>query len=139
MAKLPNLRRILRQDVGDAPDYIYTMIDVINRFNEDVYSALNKRLTIEDNFSGNLITFTVNTLSTYPTDFTPFNYNTNINKKANGVIVVKAINSSTNNFTSIKNPVFVEWTDNLANGNLTIQYVSGLQPSTSYTITILVI
>ena len=47
MASLPPIRRISKEDLQEAPDWVEKLIYPINLFFDSVYRALNGRLTFE--------------------------------------------------------------------------------------------
>jgi hypothetical protein len=62
MAKLPTIKRIIKEDFPDQP-WIGKLLQPLNTFMESVVSALNKNLNM-DNLRGNWITFTLNSSAT---------------------------------------------------------------------------
>lgn len=49
--KLPAQRKILREDLKGAPEYVNGIIDPVNSFMESTYQALNKNLTLNENIA----------------------------------------------------------------------------------------
>lgn len=66
--KLPTIKRILREDVKEAPSWVNGLIDPLNTFMETVYQALNRNLTLSENLATFTTELTYKTVSTYPTD-----------------------------------------------------------------------
>lgn len=50
MAALPDVKRISREDIPGAPDWIDRLLEPLNRFLDTVYGALNRGLTFRENF-----------------------------------------------------------------------------------------
>lgn len=55
MAKLPIQRRIMREDLKDAPSWIERLIGFINPFFEDIYYAMNKQITFRENIDCDIL------------------------------------------------------------------------------------
>lgn len=137
MASLPTIKRVLRTDLGrDIPLWVDSLLSPINQFMEEIYSAMNKNLTIPENVLGQIITINFKTGANYATnkEFTELNFRNSLNKKMS-ILTVGQI-------TKIGDPskkhesVFVSWYDN-NDGTVTIRYVSGLEDSSEYNLTIL--
>lgn len=56
MAKLPQFKRIVREDFKDQP-WIEKLLQPLNRFMESVVSALNKQLTFKENMAAQVHEF----------------------------------------------------------------------------------
>ncbi len=65
MAKLPEQRRILKEDLQDAPSWIDKLISPINSFFEDLYFALNKNITFRENIAAQIREIDFETSSDY--------------------------------------------------------------------------
>lgn len=50
MATLPDVKRISREDIPGAPDWIDRLLEPLNRFLDTVYGGLNRGLTFRENF-----------------------------------------------------------------------------------------
>jgi hypothetical protein len=70
MAKLPNIQRILREDIPDAPAWIDKVITPVNNAFEALYSALAGNVTLADNLTVQVKTLTINTTADYGTGST---------------------------------------------------------------------
>ena len=134
MAKLPSLKKILREDIKEAPAWIDKLIYVLNKFMEEVYGALNKNITFTENIASDIRSISFLTKSTYPIF--------DIQKIANplstipmGVILLKAQNVSDNQ--SIKSPLGIDWDFN--EGNVRILHISGLEASMKYKLSFLIL
>lgn len=136
MAELPTIKRVLRQDLGrDVPSWVDSLLSPLNQFMEEIYSALNKSLTIPENVQGQKITLNFKTLSNYTTkNFTEIVFRNNLGKRMNLILVgnIVKVNDPSHKFDS----VFVSWYDN-GDGTVTIRYISGLENSSEYNITLL--
>lgn len=141
MAKF-DFRRFVREDYPDAPDWISSFFVPLNVAMEQIKSALSGGLTIQDNLRQTVATFELTTPATYTPDASPPAGWTNVNFTlptrftAQGVMVVNAYKSA-----STYDPVTassVTWRQ-LSIDQITIFYIGGLEPSTKYTVSVLVI
>ena len=131
--KLPSTRRILREDLKGAEDWVNGLIDPINSFMESVYLALNKNITFQENILSNIKEVTFRTTSAYPTMET-LSFQSNLKSKAIGVIVISAYEKET--YTPADGPVYPAWVEQ--NGSIVISKISGLLASKVYEIRFLV-
>jgi len=126
MAKLPPINRIVKEDFQDEP-WAEKLLWPINRFMESVSSALNKNLTLQDNLQGQVkqLNFTTQAVvaDTFPLFFTPTTPNratdlwiTSLRRVDNLVITDAAT---------------ADW-GIASDGQISINYISGLVASTSY-------
>jgi hypothetical protein len=128
MAKLPQLKRILKQDFS-ADDH--SMIDklgsVINPFMEEVVSSFNKQLNL-DNMSWELKSFKI----ACDANGLPINevqFKTSLSAKIKGMLVISA-NNQTNSNTYPASAPFISFT---TNGQVIIvKHITGLQANNDY-------
>ena len=137
MAKLPVQKRLRREDLPDAPGWMDVVIDVINSFLESLYFALNKQITFTDNIACQIKQLSFLTNSTYSggilAGFTKIQFNHNLKTKPIGVEILQIL---PNSGTPIIKPVCLSWSQE--NGNVYINYITGLENSTTYNLVILV-
>lgn len=137
MALLPTVKRITREEIKDAPDWIQRLLVPINTFFDAIYNALAHNLTFSENFLSQEKVLMFRTKSTYYAgDFDQISFPKSIGKKVSGVFLMQ-IKKEASYYTPILNGVFVDWTE--INGNVVIGYVTGLEALTSYTLRVLVI
>lgn len=122
MAKLPPLSRLTTEEFGDQASWIERLLSPINMFFERVVSALNKNLTIGDNFAGAIKTVELN--GTWP-----LNVAWELPIRPMTVIVGQVYRSDNTSFT-LTDAVQVQWTFNQA-GQLQISGVTGITPSST--------
>ena len=134
MSKLPSIKKILKEDIKDSPAWMDPVLYVINRFMEEVYGALNKDITFQDNIAASIKTITFTTKSTYPVFEVQKIANPNKTSPI-GVVLLKAANQSNNQI--IGNAIGVDW--DFLEGNIRILNVSGLLPNIKYQLSFLVI
>lgn len=60
MAKLPPIKRIHFNELVEAPPWLQTILVTLNSFMQNVYEALDKDLTLEENFRGGFVDITWN-------------------------------------------------------------------------------
>lgn len=92
MAKPPELRKIYREDVKDAPDWIEIFIVTLNQFFESVKNALDKNLNFRDNFDGQIKEFSI-TAGSSPTS-NKYKINLNMKRKPDGLIILNVVEKS---------------------------------------------
>lgn len=139
MAKLPVLKRILREDLKDAPDWIERLLYPINTFFDAVFQALKKNITFDDNIACQLRDVSFRTSSAYDgtaANFDTFTFVKTIKTKAKGVIILD-IKQVEDNYTPIEAAVSLEWIE--FEDEIEVHLVSGLTASKSYTAKLLVI
>lgn len=126
--KLPPQPRIRKEDIPNAPGWINKVLIPLNRFFENVYLVLNKRLTFTDNFTAEVKTITIRP------DEIPYEFKTDVsNPKC--VIVGKAVQDS-GFHVDITSPVFVDW--RLDKDLIVIENISNLTTGKIYNITLLI-
>ena len=135
MASLPTIKRVQRTDLGsNIPEWVDSLLSPINQFMEEIYSAFNRNLTIPENVAGQIIDINIKTLSNYSNDkaFTEIKFLTKLKTRMRVLIVGQCIKSG--DPSKKHDPVFVSWYDN-NDGTITIRYISGLEDSSEYNIT----
>lgn len=145
---LPPIRRILAEDFPQTvqvnnnecstswfqrPQYI------LNNFMYYIYNLLNGGLTFGNNIAAQIEVLSVTTGSTYNTGvFTPIKFTKTLTAKAQGLIIVQITNETNANYTVITTAVgALDWQD-LGNGSIQINFISGLANSSTYNVTFLV-
>jgi len=142
MAKLPNQKRVLREDLKDAPSWIDRLITPLNSFMESVYYALNKNITFNENIASQIKEIEFTTLSTYSTaspkidGFQVIQFPHSLKNKPFGV-TIQQITEKSGTYNPITSPVCIDWYDN--NGVININYITGLEDSKTYIIRLLVL
>lgn len=133
MAKLPPLKKILREDVKDAPAWIGSIIDPFNSLAEFLYQSLNRNLTYSENVACFVKELTYKTTSTYPVEAN-VEFTNELKVKATGVQVLQAVERL--NYTPAPGPVYVPWVEDT--GKIVVSSITGLQASKTYTIRLLI-
>ena len=141
MAGLPPIRRITKEDLRDAPDWVNFLLYPLNSFMESVYSALDANLTLGDNIAGcGSCTLSFKTRSDYSTALVKKDgwelqtLSNPIRYKPTNVVIGNIIEKE--GFSVITEPVNVFW--DYLNGSIRVKYITGLQDSTKYEISLLI-
>lgn len=132
--KLPTQKKILREDLKEAPGWIGGIIDPINNFMESVYQALNKNITFTENISSFIKEIIYKTPSTYPV-MENVEFVNSLKTKAVGVFLMQAVEKTS--YVPATGPVYVPWVED--NGTIIISPIQGLQANMTYVIKLLVI
>lgn len=140
MAKLPSVKRLVREDIPNAPEWIDTLIDPLNTFMEEVYYALDRDLTLNENIIGGVSTIQFKTRSDYTTAVDPLD-GWEIQKLFDPISVKPefvGIGQITDRdeFTIITAPVSLSW--DWLDGEVRIKYIAGLTDSKRYEIKLLI-
>jgi hypothetical protein len=133
MSKLPTQKKILREDLKDAPNWVNPLIDTINNFMELVYGALNGNITYSENISCFTREITYRTTSSYPVEEN-IEFTNTLKTKTTGVQVLQAFERQT--YAPAPGPVYVPWVEN--NGSIVVSSITGLAANKTYTIRLLV-
>lgn len=133
--KLPSYKRIITNDYDDEyHDLVETLGGSINDAFNQVFFALNKRLTIGDNFQGTVRSVDVTVdANGIPTSSTRFNLDTTA-LSVQGLNVIRAENQTNTAIYPTSQP-FVSFTQ--VNDSIVINHISGLQPNQRYRLRII--
>lgn len=132
MAQVPSKRRLVIEDFKSQISWIDKLIQPINEYMESTTSALNKALTIRDNFMGDIRTVELD--GTWPTKLS-----WNLAARPTAVLVGNAVKSSGASL-SLSSAIQVQWSFNQS-GQLQIDDVVGITPSPSlkYKLTLVIL
>ncbi len=133
--RLPDLRKILREDVKTKEQWVSAIIDPINSFMNVIYIGFNKNITFSENIRSIIKEVTVVAPSTYPSDQSPIKFPNIMSVKATGLWVIQAYEKDT--YLPVLDPVYAARVED--NGVITVSGVSGLSPSKTYMVRFLVI
>ena len=125
MASLPPIKRISKEDLPDAPDWIEKVIYPVNLFFDSVYRALNGRLTSPENIVGQVKELNFQVISTYDgadTDkWEVQKFQSTIGSLAKSLQIMQVTEVADSwNFTPICKDVFIDWEDE--NRLITVSY-----------------
>jgi hypothetical protein len=134
MAGLPKIRRILKEDLREAPSWFSKLLDPINTFMDSVYNAMNKNQTFGENVKGQIKSFQV-TAGAGAVNNTFF-FTTTVSNPA-GVILIRAIQNGSTFVPLTSAPTIASWRH--GDGMIYVDSITGLTAGQKYTITILVI
>jgi hypothetical protein len=138
---LPVYRRFGIQDYPQAPDWLADVFSPLNVFCETTVSSLNKNLTIGQNVQGQSYSVNFTTLADYATGgFTPITFQYTSNGQPKNCILGKITRTDGENILEAVS-IAGNWTLNINTSpyHVQINYVAGLQPSTKYSMNILVL
>ena len=135
MASLPPIKRISKEDLVDAPDWVDKIIYPVNLFFDSVYRALNGRLTLPENIVGQIKEISFQVKATYngtdTTEWDVLNFNSSLGSLAKGLHIMQIKEVTDNgNFSPIGKNVSIDWEDE--NRNIKIHYITGLTATKKY-------
>lgn len=143
MAKLPPIKRILRENIKEAPAWIDRIIVPLNLFLESTYFALNKNITFRENINSEIREIEFTTKSDYTTaspkedGFDYLSFAHSLKSKPEGLTILQITEKSSSSYQIITSPVSLDWTE--INGQIRINYITGLKDSTTYNLKVLAI
>lgn len=134
---IPVFRRLSVQDTPDAPRWVDGMFSSINLFGEGTINALTKNLVIGQNVQGQKFIHSFATTNNYATgEFNPIS----LSYTGGGQPSCVMIGSITTTGTPILNAVTIsQWALNInkSPAQININYITGLQALTTYTIVVI--
>jgi len=153
LSKLPIQKKILREDVKEAPPWIEKILYPVNSFFENVYQALSKNITFRENIASQIKELEFETLAGYTGDadapgvtphvkWRPITFPKTIRTRADGVILLQIvdlgpISGKLSSYRPIEGDVCLDWIEN--NGEIVIGLIRGLTASKGYRLRVLVI
>lgn len=132
MAQVPSKRRLVVEDFKSQISWIEKLIQPINEYMDSTTAALNKALTIRDNFAGDIQTIELD--GTWPVKVA-----CRLPSRPVAVIVGNTVKSSGASLT-LSNAVQVQWSFNQS-GQLQIDGVVGITPTSAvkYKVTLVIL
>ena len=137
--KLPSFKRLFKGDFKpDDQELVDKLSYTINSGLETLYDALNRRLTLDDNFNSSRHTISV-TVDSNGKPIQSTSFTTSVNGVISGIMVIKAINSTsyTPSPTYPTSTPFISYTQN--NQQVTITNIKGLTSGIAWTLTFFVL
>lgn len=132
--RLPQQKKILREDLKDAPGWVNGITSPVNTFMENVYNSLNRNLTLGENIASFTQELTYTTVNTYPTGQTNISFLNQLKTKPIGVMVMQVYDKAT--YIPAPGPVYIPWVE--VNGSIIVYPITGLEPSKTYLIRVVV-
>lgn len=129
--KLPPIKKIMREDLKDAPGWVTGIIDPFNSFAEAVYQTLNKNVD-SNNLASVIKEITYKTASTYPSNQEKTSFTNPLKTRMQGVKVIFAVDKS--DYKPAPGPVYAPAVE--VNGNIEISTITGLEAGKTYLIRI---
>lgn len=133
MANLPTIKRITREDLQDAPQWIERLLSPLNQFMDAVGGALNKTLTLEENAFCQIQTMGIVAGAAAANNTAQFLLT--MKRKPQYMIPLSASVDGSSDKTSGSH-VKITWNCDGANVNITS--ISDLTNGTSYVLTVLI-
>lgn len=135
MAKLPGLKRLMLEDFPEQKGWIGKLLDPLNLFMEQVYSALSRNLTIAENMNQAVLTVRVKEGVATPT--TPYYVKNTTKSKPLGVVIT---NSTDEDQSGYSGPLGLLWEYVDSSNQIKINTIYGLKTSsgTYYVLTLFV-
>lgn len=133
MARLPPISRIVKEDFPNEP-WAEKLLWPLNRFMENVVSALNRTLTFNENLAAQTKQISFTTASPVGSTF-PIRFSPSTPARVSDVWISSLRRADGQTMTSAFG---LDWS--LDNSNsVQLNYISGLDPSTSYVIRLCVL
>lgn len=134
MAKLPSIRRLMKEDFQDAPSWLDTLMVTLNQFMENVYGALNRSLTFVDNVRAQKKTFRITAGAAASDNTYEFALENSWRPEGLSLWKVTQIGGA---YTPITSAVFLSWRIGESN-NIVVDAITGLTNGVTYEFTVLV-
>lgn len=135
--KIPGFRMLTREDLKGAPNWIDNLIYPLNSCMQGVHQALNGNLSFGDNVLGSIKTITFKTRADYTVyGWDAINLTNPLNKKVDAVLIGQ-IQKVADTYQPIYQPTSLDWIQ--LNTNITINYITGLDDSSSYVVKLVIL
>ncbi len=133
-------RRIFVEDVIDKEGAIDAekLLYVTNVFMEAVYGLFDANIEVREHLNADIIKLSFTTAGDYSTvqTFAPVSFKQTLKKRPDGLVIINMINN-TNRSKLFQSAVTLDWSED--KDTIKINYVTGLDDNTAYTLTILVL
>lgn len=131
MSKLPSVVSLKKEDFKDAPPWADRLFRVLSLFMKDVYEALNKNLTVDENLLAAYKTFQVTAGAASSNNTLSFSYD--LRRRPRYVYVISATRPDG---VLVNSAVFVSWTHSAKAKEIDITAISMLFEGVVYDITV---
>lgn len=136
--QLPPFQQISKGSLGaDVPDWVDRLLDSMNTNWRSIYNLFNRGLTEVNNLATQIQTIRFQTNPDYAVGnaatFTPQQFKSTLTGVPTGFILVNISNAGNTSFI-FSNPVCINCS--YGSGTVFVNFVTGLQPNTSYDLTI---
>jgi hypothetical protein len=137
MGRLPTQKRILKEELKEAPNWIEKLITPINQFMENVYNLLNKNLDLRNNIKCDIVEYQFKTSPT-GTFTLPIKLKHNLKSRPEGVLLME-IRQVDGTYSPVNGALSVQW--RAGNEEVFIESigVNNLNNSTTYMLRFLII
>lgn len=130
MARVPPIKRLVREDFKDQKDWIDKLIQPINQFFESVTTGLSKGLTLSDNVDAQ-----IQTVNFTEGDAPSFRVTTKGRPRG---VVVTGIYNFTTPADPVTGAVFPIWEYNATDNSIKLTKIYGLKTGEKYSLTLLI-
>jgi hypothetical protein len=132
--KIQGFKRLIIEDFDEKDRPLASKVaNVLNVFAEEVGSALNKNLSIEDNLNSTIKSITV-IVDANGVPVSKTSVSSGLQTLCSGIQVIRAINQTSPSLSSISCP-FITFVDN--GGDINISKITGLQANNKYLLRII--
>lgn len=130
MAYPPTFKRIMREDIPGAPEWIDPFILSLNQFFESTYRALNKALTLSENSNSQIKTITFTAGATPTANAQRFALTMTVKPKSLHIGYIRQVE---NTYTPLTSVPFPNW--HQESGEIVIDSILGLTSGKTYEVT----
>lgn len=143
--KLPTQKKILREDLREAPSWVDKLISPINSFFETVFNTLARNVTFSENIACQIKDVDFSTNSSYDgtaANWDQLRFKRTIKTKATGVWLLQIadigpVGTKLSSYRPIEGDVYVDWIED--NEEIVIGLIRGLTTSETYRARFLII
>ena len=132
--KLPPQKKILREDLKEAPSWVNGIIEPVNSFMESVYQTLNRNVTLTENVASFVKEITYQTPASYPADVENLEFINELKIRPIGVMLLQIYDKAT--YLPPTSAVYVPWI--FDNGSIIIHPITGLEAGKIYLVRLVV-
>jgi hypothetical protein len=137
MAKLPTQKRIMKEEIKEAPSWVERLISPINRFMETVYNTLNKNVDFRNNIRCDIVEYQFKTTPTGTFDL-PIILKHNLKSRPEGVLLLE-IRQVDGNYSPVNGSLSLQWRGGNQEVYIESIGVNNLNNSTTYMFRFLII
>lgn len=134
--KLPTQKKIMKEDMKGAPEYMDPVVGTVNSFMESTYQALNKNITFQENIASFIKEINYTTNAAYPgTPNEPVKFQNQLKTRPIGLLAIQVYDKAT--YTPVSIAGSVPWIEDNS-GSIVIHNLPGLEASKTYVVRFLI-
>jgi hypothetical protein len=137
MAKLPEQKRLLKEEFKEAPNWIDKLLTPLNRFIETVYNILNRNVDFRNNIRCDIVEYQFKTTPSGTFNL-PIILKHNLRSRPDGVLLIE-IRQVDGNYSPVNGALSVQWRGGAQEIFIESIGVNSLNNSTTYMLKFLVI